>query len=59
MFRFLDKGVTFIRFWCFLFVFHINELLLLVLGVLCLFFNIKELPLFSKISKKHGRLPYV
>ena len=39
--------------------FHINELPLLVLGVLYLFLHIKELPLFSKIRKNIEGLPYV
>ena len=36
-----------------------KELHILVLDVLCLFSHINGLPLFSKIHKKHGRLPYI
>ena len=60
MFGFLDKRVIFISFRVlFVYFFHITESPLLVLGVLCLFFHINELPLFSKIRKKNGRLLYV
>ena len=53
MFRFSNKGVTFINFKCSLFFFSYK-------GVTLISFRCSlELPLFTKIRKKHGRLPYV
>ena len=54
MFGFSNKGVTFISFRCSLFVFAYKGVTFISFRYSLFFFHTNEVPLFSKIRKKHG-----